>query len=99
MDTMEAITNDADNIKQVQYDLHHRLTFYFETMSKPWVLPLKFSIHVGLMCALDNSTKETDIHSFIAGNSPESCLSDFAYLNRSQFLHSENQKKPPSPSS
>ena len=83
----------ADNPDQVQDDIHHRLSFYFETMSKPWVSPLNFSMHVGLMCAQDNNTKEIDICSFIAGNSPESYLSDFAYFNRLQFPPSDDQKK------
>ena len=93
MDTMEPMTNSADNANPIQDDLHHRLNFYFETMSKPWTSPLKFSMHTGLMCAQDNSAKEIDICSFIQGNLPESCLCDFAYFNRLQFPPSEDQTK------
>ena len=93
MDTMEPMTNSADNANPIQDDLHHRLNFYFETMSKPWTSPLKFTMHTGLMCAQDNSAKEIDICSFIQGNLPESCLCDFAYFNRLQFPPSEDQTK------
>ena len=95
MDTMEAMTDNADNANLVQDDIHHRLSFYFETMSKPWVSPLKFSMYVGLMGVQDNNTKEIDICSFIAGNTPESCLSEFAYFNKSQFPPSEDKNKVP----
>ena len=63
---MEVQTNSAEYIKPVQNDLCDRLYFYVETMSKPWVSPLKFSMHVGLMCSQNNVTKEIDICSFIA---------------------------------
>ena len=87
------MTHDAHNADQVQDYIHHRLSFYFEIMSKPWLLPLNFFVHVGLMCAQDNNTKEIDICSFIAGSSPESYLSDFAYFNRLQFPPADDQKK------
>ena len=87
-------TNDSqEGTELVQDDLHDRLCYYFETLSKPWVSPIHFLMHVGSLCALDDKTKEIDICSFISGNSTDSHLSDFAYFDRSQFPPTDDLTK------
>ena len=71
-------TTDHDNI-------HDRLEFYFNSLSRPWKAPLLFSMHVGPACALGNDSKEIDICAFISGDIVESSLYPFAYFDRSQF--------------
>eukprot|EP00977_Amphora_coffeiformis_P004769 scaffold1029_cov194-Amphora_coffeaeformis.AAC.1 len=75
--------------------IHNRLEFYFNSLSLPWKSPMQFPMHIGLLCAHDNETKQIDICSFISGNIPNLSFSPFAYFDRSVFPFVDQQRVSP----
>ena len=79
-------SNDTTQVPvPVQDQIHDRLEFFFNSLALPWQAPLPFPMHVGLDCAHNASTVELDVCSFIAGSSPESVISPYAYFDRMKF--------------
>ena len=86
---------DGTNDSPLQDQIHNRLEYYFNSLSLPWRAPLRFPMHVGLLCAQDMETKDIDICSFVSGDLPEYSFSPFAYFDRSKFPYVDQPKISP----
>eukprot|EP00977_Amphora_coffeiformis_P008550 scaffold1933_cov165-Amphora_coffeaeformis.AAC.18 len=75
--------------------IHNRLESYFNSLSLPWKSPMQFPMHIGLLCAHDNETKQIDICSFISGDIPNLSFSPFAYFDRSVVPFVDQQRVSP----
>ena len=83
------LEEDSSEQEPLQDEIHERLLFYFDHLSRPWKAPMVFRMHVGPLCASTDDVAEIDLCSFIGEKHIHPSL-DYAYLDRNEFPYTEN---------